>query len=760
MLQALVILLIVLIIIMIVSVIIANKKLIRNRDSVVQLISTAIITACCYTVFILVPSGYKHLAAFTGGLYFLTTDWLVVSLMLFVARYTNVRPPSKLPRYSVYLLAGVDSVSFLVNTFAKHMFYLERMTDPQLGMEYWDVRLKFPHVIHRVFVYGLVLYSLGVLLYKVIQAPGIYKKKYGTILIQTLAVVGLNILCSALNACYDYSVVLYASLAISICYLALYALPRKVLEKIHSIIVGDSVVGLFAYDNNGKCIGVNRMAEELFEGRGDIYDVAAQYLTEWMEEHDGNLSDIMESERTVVRNGEKKYIYVTYQKFLDKKKRYLGCCFQFEDRTEVVLRYKEEQYRATHDMLTGLLNREAFEVEVRNILAQAQEPYYIVNSNIKDFKLLNELYGTDVGDRLLTAQANMIREAEREGSVSCRVYADKFCTLLPKSYFDEQQFIKNMKATMESCLTTTFKLHYYLGVYEITDVNEPVWTMYDKAMMAIEAVRGNYEQVVCYYRDELLQRIMKEKEVLGEFDRALEEGQFRMFLQPQIANNGTIVGAEALVRWIHPEKGMVSPGVFIPTLEKAGLIHRLDLYMWESAAKKLEEWKKQGREDLSISVNISTKDFFYLDICEAMRTLAGKYDFNIKNLKLEITESALMENVREVMKTLDGLHGLGYDIEIDDFGSGYSSLGMLKDINADILKIDMIFLQETKNVKKSTTIIKNIIFMSKELGMPVITEGVETKEQMEFLADAGCDMFQGYYFAKPMSVADFEKEYC
>lgn len=182
--------------------------------------------------------------------------------------------------------------------------------------------------------------------------------------------------------------------------------------------------------------------------------------------------------------------------------------------------------------------------------------------------------------------------------------------------------------------------------------------------------------------------------------------------------------------------------------------------MWESAARKLEEWKSQGKEKYSISVNISTKDFFYLDVCDAFRSLAEKFDFNIKNLKLEITESALMKNVKEVMKALDGLHALGYEIEIDDFGSGYSSLGMLKDIKADILKIDMIFLQETKNVDRSTTILKNIITMSKELGMPVITEGVETKEQVDFLKNVGCDMFQGFYFAKPMSSDNFEKEYC
>lgn len=758
MLHVLVTALILLIILMIISVIVANRKMIKNREGVVHLIWTAIITACCYTVFILVPSGYDHLAALAAGLYFLSTDWLVVCLMVFAAGYTNVRPPSKLPRYIICFLAIVDSVSFIFNTFTHHMFDLKRMTD--VGMGYWNIQLKPLHSVHRVFVYGLVLYSLCILLYRLVKAPPIFKSKYGSILLQVVAVVGLNILCSALNARYDYSVILYASLAISICYFVLYSVPKKMLEKIHSIVVGDSVVGLFAYDNDGKCIGVNQTAKELFDADSDIYTIAEQYLADWKEEHNGNLSNVMEAERTVVKNGEKRYIYVTYQKFQDKKGRNLGCCFQFENRTDVVKKFKEEQYRATHDMLTGLLNRNAFEEEAGQILSEAQEPYCMLCTNIKDFKLVNELYGVDVGDKLLMAQADLIRESEEEGSVSARIFADKFCILLPQRKFDEQKLSENMLATLERTLAAAIKIHFYIGVYEIQDANEPVWTMYDKAMMAIDAVRGNYEQIVCYYRDELFQRIMKEKEVLGEFNRALEEEQFCMFLQPQIANNGNIVGAEALVRWIHPERGMISPGIFIPTLEKAGLIHRLDLFMWESAAKKLAEWKKQGKEDLSISVNISTKDFFYLDICEAMRSLAGKYDFDIKNLKLEITESALMENVREVMRTLDGLHGLGYDIEIDDFGSGYSSLGMLKDINADILKIDMIFLQETKNIKKSTTIIKNIIFMSKELGMPVITEGVETKEQMEFLTDVGCDMFQGYYFAKPMSVADFEKMYC
>ena len=757
--QALVILLIVLILMMIICVAAVNKNVVRNRNHVVHLIWTAVITAACYTGFILVRPDYPALAYFAAGLYFLSTDWLVIYLMLFVSAYTRMKPPSLVPRRIIGLLGGVDSVSFVVNTFTHHMFELKTEFSKQLDISYWHVQLKGFHVLHRVFVYSIVLYSLCVLAYSLVKAPSIYKNKFSSILFQTLSVVGLNIFCSAMDAKFDYSVILYGSLAISICYLALYASPRKLLRKIHSTIVQDSVIGLFAYDNEGKCVGVNQVARELFGSQEDIYETAEKYLTSWREEQEDNGENVVCKDSVIEKEGRKIYLYVSFQKFLDEKGRNLGCCFQFENRTEMIIRFQEEQYRATHDELTGLLNRDAFEDVAGRILKDADEPYCIVCSNIRDFKLVNELYGTEAGDRLLTAQGEMIRRMGRENSASARIYADKFCTLMPRKNLNEQVFRDNMSALIEQNQVGAFKLHYDIGVYEIQDVKEPVWTMYDKAMLAIDAAQGNYEESVSYYKDEFLKNIMQEKEILSEFDDALKEKQFCMFLQPQIANDGNIVGAEALVRWIHPQKGMVSPGIFIPTLEKAGLIHKLDLYMWDCAAQKLDQWKKQGKT-FSISVNISATDFSYLDVCEAFRELLDRYDFDIRKLKLEITESALMKNVKETMKAIDGLHALGYDIEIDDFGNGYSSLGMLKDINADILKIDMIFLQETQNVERSTTILKHIISMSKELGMPVITEGVETREQVDFLMDVGCDMFQGYYFAKPMNLELFEQQYC
>ena len=730
----------------------------KNRKRMVWLIGMAIFTAAGYTASILIPASHPYLAVFMNGLYFIGTDWLAIALILFVADYTRLHPPTRLPRLLLASLAGIDSISLVVNTFTRHVFTMQRGT--MSWAEYWQVQYRPLQFVHLAFVYLMVAYCVFLLLYRLVKAPKIYKSKYSSILVLLAALIVLNLVCVMLESEFDYSILIYGLLAISICYFVLYASPRNLLESMHSTLAEDSMLGLFIYDDDKQCVGVNRAAKELFDKKDDeIYRVAEEYLAKWEEENQGNLKNVMGVERQIVKNGETLYLYVNYQKLLDEKGRVLGSGFQFEDRSESVKQNREDKYKATHDVLTGLLNRDAFEVRVKEILSESDETYYMLCSNIKDFKLINELCGSEVGDALLVAQANLIRTDESGDSVSARMYADKFCTLLPKRDYDADRFKRNMTAVMDSVLSIPLKTHFYFGLYEIVDRSEPVWTMCDKAMMAIDVIRGSYEQSFNFYTEELFLRIIREKEIIGEFDKAIENDEFHMFLQPQITSDGKLVGAEALVRWIHPGKGMISPADFIPVLEKSGLIHRLDLHMWEKAARQLEKWKREGKENLSISVNISTKDFYLIDIHEAFRDLSRKYDFNIKNLKLEITESALMKDVRKIMKNMDDLHALGYDIEIDDFGSGYSSLGMLKDIHADILKIDMIFLQETENVERSTTILKNVISMSKELGMPVITEGVETKEHVDFLRSAGCDMFQGFYFSQPISVDNFEEKY-
>ena len=213
------------------------------------------------------------------------------------------------------------------------------------------------------------------------------------------------------------------------------------------------------------------------------------------------------------------------------------------------------------------------------------------------------------------------------------------------------------------------------------------------------------------------------------------------------------------MRWIHPERGLVPLGEFIPVLEKTGYICRLDMNTWELACRKLREWQDNGFTDYHISVNISPKDFYFTDVYKTFTELVERFGIKPENLHLEITETAIMNDFKKQLVLIQRLREYGFCVEMDDFGSGYSSLNMLKDMCVDTLKVDMEFLRKTENSERARTILKMIISLSKQLGMEVITEGVETKEHVDLLTETGTDIFQGYYFSKPMPVDEFEKRY-
>ena len=277
--------------------------------------------------------------------------------------------------------------------------------------------------------------------------------------------------------------------------------------------------------------------------------------------------------------------------------------------------------------------------------------------------------------------------------------------------------------------------------------------------MAISTIKDDYHNRIAYYDEALRAEILREQELVRDFEKALEEGQIKMYLQPQMSADGKLLGTEALVRWEHPEKGAIHPGEFIPVFEKNGLVSDIDRYIWEQACKQLKSWKERGREDIYISVNISPRDFHFLNVYQTFTELVECYEIAPKNLKLEITETAIVMDFDRQMELITRLRRNGFIVEMDDFGSGYSSLNMLKDLHVDILKIDMAFLEKAKDEERSKKILQMIISLSKQLGMPVITEGVESEEQVTFLTAVGCDMFQGYYFAKPMPVDKFEELY-
>ena len=305
----------------------------------------------------------------------------------------------------------------------------------------------------------------------------------------------------------------------------------------------------------------------------------------------------------------------------------------------------------------------------------------------------------------------------------------------------------------------SYPLKVYLGVYEIDDPSMPISMMCDRALLALGTIKGDYQKQVAYYDEKLRYNVLQEQELAAGLDRAIREGEIELYIQPQITVDGRCLGGEGLVRWNHPTKGLLLPAAFIESFERNGMIVKLDLHVWELACKQLREWKDKGFPDRYLSVNISPKDFFFVDIYKEFTTLVGRYGISPKNLKLEITETAIITDLPKQLALIKKLREAGFGVAMDDFGSGYSSLNMLKDIRVDTLKIDMEFLRQSESEERSRTILKTVVALSKELGMPVITEGVETKDHVDFLTQIGCDIFQGFFFARPMKAADYEKKY-
>ena len=415
-------------------------------------------------------------------------------------------------------------------------------------------------------------------------------------------------------------------------------------------------------------------------------------------------------------------------------------------------------YRAHHDILTNVLNPDAFyELSRGMIKASPDVAWVMITSNIMNYRLINTLFGVLKGNEVLVRTSSMLREfTEQAGGLCGRLGGDQFAMLVPREKYREEALLavaRTLSSTFNSGIYT-FCIHF--GVYEVEDSEIPVSVMCGRANSALRTIRDDMMRNVAYFDENILQRLLLEQKVIGGVEQALKDGQIKMYLQPLVDEKGRVIGAEALTRWVCPDGTVIMPGDFVETLENAGLIHKLDVYIWELAVRKLSEWKNTDRDDLTISVNMSAKDFFSIDVYETLTSLVDRHGVQRSRLRLEITETALLVEPAKSGDIVSKLRQAGFLVEIDDFGKGYSSLGLLKNIQADILKIDMSFLQEIHDRERSRIILQSVISMAGTLGMDVITEGVESAGQLEILTKMGCRHFQGYYFSRPIPTDKFE----
>lgn len=418
-------------------------------------------------------------------------------------------------------------------------------------------------------------------------------------------------------------------------------------------------------------------------------------------------------------------------------------------------------YLAHHDSLTNVLNADAFyELSRELIKSSPDKSWMMITGNIMNFRLINTLFGVQKGNEVLARTASMLKDiSERSRGLCGRLGGDQFALLIPKSRFREDALSAVAQRLAETYNSGIFTFYIHFGVCEIMDSSIPVSVMCGRANSALRTIREDMTHTVAYFDDAILQKILLEQMVLGGFEEALKTGQFQMYLQPLVKQDGEIIGAEALARWQKPDGTMILPGDFIETLETAGMIHRLDRYIWELAVRQLSAWKETEKRNLTISVNVSAKDFYSINVADVITELVTRYGVDSRMLRLEITETALLGRPDQCEAIVSELRGKGFLVEIDDFGKDNSSLSLLKDIRADILKIDMSFLREIRDKERSRIILKSLINMADSLGMEVIMEGVETERQLRVLSEMGCSHFQGFYFSRPIPVGEFEARY-
>ena len=407
------------------------------------------------------------------------------------------------------------------------------------------------------------------------------------------------------------------------------------------------------------------------------------------------------------------------------------------------------------DAATGLLGKEAFFDEAAAYLRHSgARDVSIVCFDVDHFKLFNDLHGLDCGDELLRylGRALALRFSPDGAQPLARLAADTFA-LCATGIRPER--VERILVDISSECPNGIDAIVRAGVYRIEDPASPVSIMCDRAVIALRTVKGSYFDRVALYDPGMREALVLEREVVAGVESALREDRIELFLQPKCnIRTGKIVGAEALARWRHPERGIVAPGEFIPLIERNGLVRSLDLRVWEKTAAWIRGLIDEGVQPVPVSVNVSRADIYLVDVAAELHALVERYGIEPSLIEVEITESAYSERPDRIVAAFDELAERGFTVLMDDFGSGYSSLNMLKDINVDVLKIDMRFLD--RDDRRSKDIMESVIRMARWLDLPVIAEGVETREQVNFLLDVGCSYAQGYYYARPMEAAAFE----
>lgn len=415
--------------------------------------------------------------------------------------------------------------------------------------------------------------------------------------------------------------------------------------------------------------------------------------------------------------------------------------------------------KAERDDLTGLYTRQIFFQKAEKLISDNPDTRFDLSiSDIVDFKEVNESYGPKMGDEILKWSGNQLAALISDDVLVGRYGGDQFVIVAPHdkflqlgekqtfSYFDEMASKDNLP-----------KITVKYGIYNDIKPTDSIISVCDKAHMALNSIKHQYGTYVAFYDEKIKSELDVSRKIENSMHKALKEEQFKVYYQPKHDSvTGKLVGAEALIRWIHPEYGFMSPGDFIPLFEKNGFVVETDNYVWDKTCKNLRRWKEAGINTVPISVNASKLTFEQEHLIETYNKSVKENGIDPKMLHIEITETLMTDDVDALVNKLTDIRSEGYKIELDDFGAGYSSINILSTLPMDIVKLDMSFMKQFGDIKRSK-VLAACINLAKELGYRTVSEGVELKEQCETLRTLGVDTIQGYYYSRPLPEAEFEQ---
>jgi diguanylate cyclase (GGDEF)-like protein len=412
------------------------------------------------------------------------------------------------------------------------------------------------------------------------------------------------------------------------------------------------------------------------------------------------------------------------------------------------------------DSLTGISNYAKFCLETEKLLHNHLDgTYAIVTFDINHFKTINDTFGFAFGDKLLIELADILKSILKQDEPCCHIAIDMFAFSVkanPESHLLD--LIYTLIGRMSKLMIDDQEISVNLcfGIYVVANKETDIRFCIDNTNLTRKQIKNSYQTPYAYYNEDIQKIILQETSTQNDLKTALKENQLEMYYQPQIDfKSGKVMGMEALIRWKHPQKGFISPGYFIPIAEKCGLISPISKFVFEQVCKDMKEWKKYGQRIL-VSVNISRADLYQPNFIEMIQEIAAQYQIDSSLINIELTETTAINDLDFIKQIIEQLKSNGFWIAMDDFGTGYSSLSCLKSIPLDLLKLDRSFLQDLDQDKKSSNIVYSMVKLAKSLGFRVVAEGVETKAEADILRNIGCDIAQGYYFAKPMSKQDFE----